>query len=101
MSVAEFAPFAANVSVPTLDGQVLMKVPPGTQPDKVLRLKGLGIPSLKHQTTGDQLFTIKVHIPTKLTAKQRELLMEFAKESGMSMEADGDGFFDKMKTFFE
>jgi molecular chaperone DnaJ len=78
-----------------------MKVPAGTQPDKVLRLKGLGIPSLKNNATGDQLFTIKVHIPTKLNAKQRELLMEFAKESGMSMEADGDGFFDKMKTFFE
>ena len=90
-----------KIEVPTLKGTTVMKVPPGTQPDKVLRLKGLGIPSLKNHATGDQLFTIKVHIPTKLTAKQRELLMEFAKESGMSMEADGDGFFDKMKTFFE
>ena len=78
-----------------------MKVPPGTQPDKVLRLKGLGIPSLKHQTTGDQLFTIKIQIPTKLTAQAERVAEEFAKESGMSMEADGDGFFDKMKTFFE
>ena len=39
--------------------------------------------------------------PTKLTPRQKELLKEFAKESGMSMEEDGDGFFDKMKTFFE
>jgi molecular chaperone DnaJ len=95
------AVLGGKIEVPTLKGTTVMKVPPGTQPDKVLRLKGLGIPSLKHHTTGDQLFTIKVHIPTKLTAKQRDLLMEFAKESGMSMEADGDGFFDKMKTFFE
>ena len=95
------AALGGKIEVPTLKGTTVMKVPPGTQPDKVLRLKGLGIPSLKNQTTGDQLFTIKVHIPTKLTAKQRELLTEFAKESGMSMEADGDGFFDKMKTFFE
>ena len=51
--------------------------------------------------TGDQLYAIKVQIPTKLTARQKELLAEFAKESGMVMEADGDGFFDKMKTFFE
>jgi molecular chaperone DnaJ len=36
-----------------------------------------------------------------LTARQKELLAEFAKESGMSMDAEGDGFFDKMKTFFE
>jgi molecular chaperone DnaJ len=90
-----------KIEVPTLKGTTVMKVPAGTQPDKVLRLKGLGIPSLKSQTTGDQLFSIKVQIPTKLTAKQKELLMEFAKESGMTMEADGDGFFDKMKTFFE
>jgi molecular chaperone DnaJ len=95
------AVLGGKIEVPTLKGTTVMKVPPGTQPDKVLRLKGLGIPSLKNDATGDQLFTIKVHIPTKLTAKQRELLMEFAKESGMSMEADGDGFFDKMKTFFE
>ena len=95
------AVLGGKIEVPTLKGMTVMKVPPGTQPDKVLRLKGLGIPSLKGQTTGDQLFTIKVHIPTKLTTKQKELLTEFAKESGMSMEADGDGFFDKMKTFFE
>ncbi|MEY4529138.1 MAG: chaperone Hsp40, co-chaperone with DnaK, partial [Nitrospirota bacterium] len=49
----------------------------------------------------DQLYVIKVQIPTKLNARQKELLTEFAKESGMVMEADGDGFFDKMKTFFE
>jgi molecular chaperone DnaJ len=36
-----------------------------------------------------------------LSARQKELLMEYAKESGMTMEANGDGFFDKMKTFFE
>ena len=95
------AVLGGKIEVPTLKGTTVMKVPPGSQPDKVLRLKGLGIPSLKNHATGDQLFTIKVHIPTKLTAKQRELLMEFAKESGMSMEADGEGFFDKMKTFFE
>lgn len=76
-------------------------MPPGTQHDKVLRIKGLGIPSLKGGRTGDQIYTIKVQIPTKLTARQKELLMEYAKESGMSMEANGDGFFDKMKTFFE
>jgi molecular chaperone DnaJ len=95
------AVIGGKIEVPTLKGTTIMKVPAGTQPDKVLRLKGLGVPSLKSQTTGDQLFTIKVQIPTKLTTKQKELLLEFAKESGMTMEADGDGFFDKMKTFFE
>lgn len=90
-----------KVEVPTLKGKTIIKIPPGTQHDKVLRIKGLGVPSLKGGQTGDQLYVIKVQIPTKLTARQKELLMEFAKESGLSMETDGDGFFDKMKTFFE
>ncbi len=89
------------MEVPTLKGDTILKIPAGTQYDKVLRIKGLGVPSLKGGGTGDQLFAIKVQIPTKLTAKQKELLVEFAKESGMTMETNEDGFFDKMKTFFE
>jgi molecular chaperone DnaJ len=95
------AALGGKVEVPTLKGNAVIKIPPGTQQDKILRIKGLGIPSLKGGATGDHLYTIKVQIPTKLTARQKELLMEFAKESGMSMESNGDGFFDKMKTFFE
>ena len=95
------AVLGGKVEVPTLKGDTVIKVPAGTQHDKVLRIKGLGIPSLKGGGTGDQIYTIKVQIPTKLTTRQKELLIEYAKESGMSMEANGDGFFDKMKTFFE
>ena len=95
------ATLGGKVEVPTLKGLTIIKIPPGTQHDKVLRLKGLGVPSLKGHQTGDQIFHIKVEIPTKLTPRQKELLSEFAKESGMTAETDGDGFFDKMKTFFE
>lgn len=90
-----------KVEVPTLKGNTIIKVPPGTQHDKILRLKALGIPSLKGHGPGDQIFKVKVQLPTTLNARQKELLTEFAKESGMSTDADGDGFFDKMKTFFE
>ncbi|MBM4125424.1 MAG: molecular chaperone DnaJ [Nitrospira sp.] len=95
------AALGGKVEIPTLKGNTIIKVPAGTQHDKALRLKGLGAPSLKGQDTGDQVMKIKIQIPTKLTAKQKELLSEFAKESGMSMDEEGDGFFDKMKTLFE
>ena len=95
------ATLGGKIEVPTLKGNTVIKIPAGTQHDKVMRLKGLGVPNLKGGHTGDQLYVIKVQIPTKLNARQKELLTEFAKESGMVMEADGDGFFDKMKTFFE
>lgn len=90
-----------RVEVPTLKGNTFMKIPAGTQPDKVLRLKGLGFPNLKGGHTGDQLFNVKIEIPTKLSARQKELLEEFAKESGYTKDNEGEGFLDKMKTFFE
>ncbi len=89
------------MEVPTLKGSTVVKIPPGTQHDKILRLRGQGIPSLKHQHTGDQLCRVKVEIPTKLTVKQKELLAEFAKESGLPAEEEGEGFFEKMKTLFD
>lgn len=95
------AALGGKVEVPTLKGKTVIKIPPGTQHDKVLRLKGLGVPSLKGHQTGDQLCAIKIQIPTKLTPRQKELLTEFAKESGMTLDNEGDSFFDKMKTFFE
>ncbi|MER3422173.1 MAG: molecular chaperone DnaJ [Nitrospiraceae bacterium] len=90
-----------KVEVPTLKGSTAIKIPAGTQHDKTIRLKSLGIPSLKGHQPGDQIVRVKVQLPTKLTPRQKELLMEFAKESGMSLDSDGEGFFDKMKTFFE
>lgn len=90
-----------KVEVPTLKGPSVVKLPAGTQPDKVLRIKGLGLPSLKGQSTGDLRVTLKIQLPTKLNARQKELLLQFAKESGVSMDAIGEGFMDKMKTFFE
>jgi len=96
------AALGGKVAVPTLTGETIIKVPPGTQHDKLLRLKGLGVPSLKHSRhAGDQIIRVKVEIPTKLTAKQKEILSDFAKESGMTLDKDGDGFFEKMKNYFE
>ncbi len=95
------ASLGGKMEVPTMKGSTVVKIPPGTQQDKVLRLRGLGIPSLKGHHRGDQLCRVKVEIPTKLTPKQKDLLTEFAKESGLAADRDGDGFFEKMKTLFD
>jgi molecular chaperone DnaJ len=96
------AALGGKVGVPTLTGETIIKVPPGTQHDKLLRLKGLGVPSLKHnRRAGDQVIRIKVEIPTKLSARQKEILSDYAKESGMTLDKDGDGFFEKMRSYFE
>jgi molecular chaperone DnaJ len=96
------AALGARIKVPTLKGEgMAIKIPPGTQHDKIFRIKGLGAPSLRGNGTGDQLIRVKVQIPTKLTPKQKELLEEFAKVSGEPLDTEGSGIFDKMKNMFD
>ena len=67
------AVLGASLDVPTLDGDVKVTIPPGTQPDTVLRLHGEGLPKLHRGARGDLYLSVDVHIPTKLTKDQRKL----------------------------
>jgi molecular chaperone DnaJ len=95
------AALGAEIEVPTLDGKVGLKVPAGTQSGKVFRLKGKGIVDLHGYGRGDELVRISVETPRRLTAKQRELLEEFAKASGEDVNHPmSKGFVDKLKEMF-
>jgi DnaJ-class molecular chaperone len=78
------AALGAVIDVTTLDGEVKMRIPEGTQPGRVFRLRGRGIPQAagKNAPRGDHLVTIDVEIPTELTAKQRELIEALAQLTG-------------------
>ena len=91
----------ARVEVPTLKGKVPFDIPAGTQPDKILRLRGLGVPSLNGHGTGDQLIRVKMTVPTSLSKSERELLVQYAELSGEKMDAAGKGFVDKIKNLFD
>jgi molecular chaperone DnaJ len=95
------ATLGAEIKVPTLDGQVTMKVPEGTQPGKVMRLKGKGIPSLRGGGRGDQLVRMKVVVPTKLTDKQKDALQKFADISKDNINPEEKSFLNKVKDFFK
>jgi molecular chaperone DnaJ len=96
------AALGAKIKVPTLKNEeMLIKIPSGTQDDKIFRIKGLGARSLRENTTGDQLVRVKVQIPTKLTAKQKDLLEEYAKISGEDLDPPSDRILDKMKNMFD
>lgn len=86
-----------EIEVPTLDGREKLRVPEGTQTGKVIRLRGKGIPDVRGFGRGDQLVTLRVVTPTKLNARQKELLREFAKESGDEIQEQTKGFFERMK----
>ncbi|MBX7245809.1 MAG: J domain-containing protein [Candidatus Sumerlaeaceae bacterium] len=76
------AVLGGEVSVPTLDGDVKLKIHAGTQPGTVFRLKGRGIYKAGGQR-GDQNVTVKVAIPKKLTEKERHLFEKFSEEAGL------------------
>jgi molecular chaperone DnaJ len=89
-----------EVEVPTVDGNVLLKIPPGTQSGKVFRLRDKGVPHLRSAGRGDQHVYVKVVTPTSLSQKERELL-EQLRQVSKKPQADHhekkEGFFDKVK----
>jgi molecular chaperone DnaJ len=94
------AALGATIEVPTLKGKTELKIPPGTQPGKNFRLKGLGAPDLRGYEHGDLVVKMKVTIPTKLTSRQKEILQEYVKISAENVQTGEDGFFDKVKNLF-
>lgn len=70
-----------EIGVPTVDGQVKLKIRPGTQPGTLVRLSGKGIPRLQRNSRGDEYVRLNVQIPQKLTPEQRKLVEEFEKIS--------------------
>ncbi|MCX7817268.1 MAG: DnaJ domain-containing protein [Syntrophales bacterium] len=75
------AVLGTTIEVPTIDGSIKrLKIPPGTQNNTKLRMRGLGVPSLKDGTRGDQYVKINVEIPRKLTDKQLKLIRQLQEE---------------------
>lgn len=95
------AALGAEVEVPTLDGKVVMKVPEGTQPGRVMRLRSKGIPKLRGEGRGDQMVRVKVVVPTKLTERQKKALQNFADVAKDNINPEEKGFMDKIKDLFK
>lgn len=93
-----------KIIIPTLDGDVELTIPPGTQTGKVFRLRGKGVARLRSDGTsagrGDQLVYIQVAVPTKLSERQRELFEELAESFGGDIQPQNKGFFARMSDFF-
>ncbi len=91
------ATLGGEILVPTLDGQVTMKIPPGTQPGKTFRLRDHGMPNLHSRDRGILYVSIDIEIPVKISEKQRQLLREFAKTTGEDVDDKDTGFFKRFK----
>jgi len=94
------AALGGEVEVPTLDGKGKLRVPPGTQPGAVLRIKGKGVPHRGGLGRGDQRVEVTIEVPTQLTQRQRQLLEELAKELGEDVQPLRASFMDKLRDLF-
>lgn len=98
------AALGTSIEVPTVDGKVKIKVEPGTQSGKVLRLKGKGLPSVDSwEGKGDLLVSINVWTPKSLSKEEKALLEKLMKSPNFlpNPDAKEKGFFSRMKNYFD
>ncbi|MEM9071655.1 MAG: molecular chaperone DnaJ [Myxococcota bacterium] len=95
------AVLGTTLEIPTLEGKVHMKLPPGTQSGKVFRLRGKGIPVYGGMGKGDQMVTITIEVPEKITREQRRLIEALADEMGTETHPQRASFLDKLKGLFD
>ncbi len=97
------AALGTTVEVPTIDGTAKIKIPPGTQAGKILRLKGKGIPSVDSRYhVGDQLIDVNIWTPKHLTKEEEHLMERLRKSPNFqpNPESGERGFFEKFKDMF-
>ncbi|MDR2791421.1 MAG: molecular chaperone DnaJ [Tannerellaceae bacterium] len=96
------AALGTTVEVPTVDSKVKVKIDPGTQPGKLLRLRGKGLPSVNRYGTGDLLVNVSVYVPEKLSSDDKKRLEELKKSD--NFHPDGKAkvkLFESFRKFFE
>ncbi len=90
-----------DIVVPSMDGRLSYKVPPGTQPGTVFRLKGKGLPSARGNKKGDLYVKVVLEVPTKLNSKQKKAVEEMAKEVTADAYQKKSKFAETIKEFFK
>jgi molecular chaperone DnaJ len=94
------AALGGEIEIPTLEGKGKLRIPPGTQPGTILRVKGKGIPRRMAGGRGDQLVEVTIEVPTQLTPTQKELIAKLAEDLGESVQPQQQSFMEKLKALF-
>jgi len=97
------AALGGTVEIPTIEGKVKIKVEPGTQPGKILRLRGKGLPDVNSYGRGDLLVTINVYIPEELSREERKAIEKMTESENFTPRTKENtrNFFERMKGYFE
>ena len=94
------AALGATLTIPTLDGEEELDLPPGTQPGEIVVLRDHGMPVLQSHGRGDQRILVNVLVPRRLDDEQRRLLREFDERADEHTYGKSEGLFDKLKSAF-
>lgn len=95
------AVLGTEIEIPLLDGRRhLLKVPAGTQPNEVIRLKGMGLPNPQGGAKGHLHVEVKVSVPTKVSEEEGKLLRQLAELEEANVSPEQKSFFDKVKDYF-
>jgi molecular chaperone DnaJ len=97
------AALGTSVEVPTIEGKAKIKIDPGTQPGKILRLKGKGLPSINSYGRGDLLVNINIWVPKALSKDEQKILEGLRDSQNFAPQPDRreKSFFSRMKEYFE
>ena len=93
----------SHVEVPTVDSKVKIKIEPGTQPGKILRLRGKGLPEVNGYGRGDLLVNVNVWIPKNISKDEMKLIERFRDAESFRPKPDKNdkSFFERMRGYFE
>ena len=94
------AALGGEVQVPTLDGNVRLRIPPSTRVGSILRIKGKGIQHRVRSGRGDQLVEVTIDVPSTLTERARGLIEELAQELGDDLSPQEPSLMDKLRGLF-
>jgi molecular chaperone DnaJ len=97
------AALGAPIEIPTLDGKVKIKLEPGTQPGKLLRLKGKGLPEVNSYGRGDLLVHVNVWVPKSMTKEEKKTIEKLNESPNFIPKPDKEdkNIFKKMRGIFE
>jgi len=97
------AALGTPVEIPTIDGKVKIKIEPGTQPGKILRLRNKGLPDVNGYGKGDLLVSINVWVPKELTREEKNLMEKLLESHNFIPNPDSSekNFFERMKSYFK
>jgi molecular chaperone DnaJ len=93
------AALGAEIAVPTLDGEATLRIPAGTQPGDMLRMRGLGVAESAGGRRGDQIVVVQVQVPRKPSKEQRELIERLGRIE--DEQGEQRGFFERIKSMFK